>query len=192
MTEPAREGRVLALLEAEFRAADPGLTAQFDAFARRGPALGAPPKWDAAPGHWKQLAERLLPFLLVPLIVMAALVAFSGSRNAVTGRLPCPPSAVFGPPALAGAAGCPAAMRARGPVPVPAHVRPAGTGDRTSAAIVHTGGNGASTWFPGYGAVAGLGRHLVTTVQLWAARQGRAIRAQMCRSVPLPAGTACQ
>jgi hypothetical protein len=26
----------------------------------------------------------------------------------------------------------------------------------------------------------------------WAARQGQAIRARVCQSVPLPAGTACQ
>lgn len=79
MTEPAREGKVLALLEAEFRAADPGLAAQFDAFASRSPVLGAPPPWDAGQDHWRTLAKRLLTFLLVPLTVMTVLLVLSGS-----------------------------------------------------------------------------------------------------------------
>jgi hypothetical protein len=194
MAESARDDRVLARLEAEFRVADPGLTALFDAFASRTPAPGAPPRRDAGQGHWAQEpAKRLVTALLVPLIVMAVLVALSGSRRAATGWVPCPPSVGSGRPALASTAGCPAAGRARGPVPVPAHVRPASTGDRAFAAIIHASGNGAPASFTGgYGGMIGLGGQLVTTAETWAARQGQAIRAQLCRSVPLPAGTACQ
>jgi hypothetical protein len=50
MSEPAREGRVLARIEAEFRAADPGLTALFDSFARRSPAPAAPRQGSAGRG----------------------------------------------------------------------------------------------------------------------------------------------
>jgi hypothetical protein len=193
MTEPAREGRVLALLEAEIRAADPGLTAQFDAFASRRPALGGPPQWDAGQDHGRALPKRLLAFLLVALTVITVLIVLSGSRKAVIGRLPCPPSAALGHPPLAGT-GCTAAGQPRGPVPVPAHVRPAaGTRDHIFAAVAHADGNGAPappTRTPG--GAAGLERQLVTTVEMWVARQGRTIRAQLCRSIPVPAGTACR
>jgi hypothetical protein len=130
MSEPAHEGRVLALIEAEFRADDPRLIALFDAFARDSLAPSAPRLPSAVRGRWKALAKGLLVLLLVPLTIMTVMAALSGSRGAVAG----------GPPS----------------------------------------------------AVAGLGRQTAAAMEMWAARQGQAIRSQICRSIPLPAGTACQ
>ena len=129
MGESAREGRVLALIEAEFRADDPGLTALFDAFARHTPAPGAPRQYAAGQGHRRALAKRFLALLLVPLIAMTVLAMLSGRHKAANGWPSCPPPAAFGYPSLAGTAGCPAAGQRREPAaPVPAHIRsPAGT-----------------------------------------------------------------
>jgi hypothetical protein len=118
MSEPTREGRILALIEAEFRADDPGLTALFDAFARHRAAPGAP----RGRVRWRGSANRFLVLLLVPLVAMTVLAVVSGSRKAASGRLPCrPPAATGRPPA--GTLGCPAGIRPRWPAPVPAHVR---------------------------------------------------------------------
>ena len=115
MSEPAREGRVLALIEAEFRADDPRLTAQFDAFARHSPAPG---QGRADRGHCRKQANRILALLLVPLIAMTVLAMVRGSRKAATGPRPCPPPAAVGRPLSAGALGCPAARQPRRSAPV--------------------------------------------------------------------------
>jgi hypothetical protein len=122
MSEPAREGRVLARIEAEFRAADPGLTALFDSFARRSPAPAAPRQGSAGRGDGRKLTNRILALLLVPLIAMTVLAMVSGSRKAATGPRPCPPPAAVGRPLSAGALGCPAARQPRWPAPVPVPV----------------------------------------------------------------------
>lgn len=108
MSEPAREGKVLAMIEAEFRADDPGLTALFDAFARRTPAPGAARGWVTSRRHCRARPNRILALLLVPLIAMTALAMVSGSRKAANSPLPCPPPAAVGRPRPAGALGCPA------------------------------------------------------------------------------------
>jgi hypothetical protein len=122
MSEPAREARALALIEAEFRADDPRLIALFDAFDRDGLILSAPRQGAAVMAQWKVLARSFLALLLVPLTIMTVLAALSASRGAPTG----------------------------------------------------------------------LGRRADTAVEMWAVRQGQAISAQICRSIPLPAAAACQ
>jgi hypothetical protein len=42
-----------------------------------------------------------------------------------------------------------------------------------------------------YGDTAGAGRRTAAAVDTWAVRQGRAIRARICQSIPLPAGATC-
>jgi hypothetical protein len=182
MSEPADEGSVLALIEAELQADDPGLTALFDTFARHA-ARPAAAHWPAADReHWKALAKSSFAVLLVPLALMTVLVALSSIRGAASRRPSCPPPAALAHPQLAGIVGCPAAGQARGSAPGPGNVRsPARTGDGASALIAHT-----------YEDVAVLGRQTVTAMAMWAAREGQAIRAQICLSIPLPAGAACR
>lgn len=180
MTEPSGEGRVLALIEAEFRAGDPALIALFDAFARHRPAPGVPRRRTAGRERRKALAKSILAIVLVPLAVMAMLAALGG-RKAATGRPPCPPLSASAHPPPAGT-GCPAAAQARGSAPPPAHARPpSGAGGGAFASIAHA-----------YSGVTGLGRSTAATVAMWAVRQGRVIRARICQSIPPPAAIACQ
>lgn len=205
MTEPAREGRVLALIEAEFRADDPGLMAMFDAFARRSrvPPAEPPVGWahptasatgwgrrTALPGdraHRATQARRLFAVLLATLAAIVVVAALSGNWQTAGGVRGCAVPAVLGHPALPSVA-CPAARRSHSRAPAgaraprPAHAgRPASSTDGAAAPVAHA-----------YADVTGLGHRTAAAVEVWAARLGQTIRAQICQSVPVPGGIACQ
>lgn len=183
MREPARVGRALALIDAELRADDPKLTWMFDAFARHSAAPGAEPPTGGA--TTKLPARRLLAVLLVTLIAVTMAAALSGSRQAAGGAPGCVPPPAFGHPPGARTVGCPHAghvpLRRRGPEPM--HTRqPASSGN--SSAVAPLG--------RAYADLAGFGQGTAAAIERWAARQGQVIKAQICHSIPLPGGDACQ